>query len=166
VAHPALVSIAKEIFDEHMKTPNQINVAREDVHTTPADLIKVPSGQITEKGLRTNINVGVLYLESWLRGMGCVPLYNLMEDAATAEISRSQVWQWIRHGARLDDGRVVTRELVHGIMDEEMARIRHSAGETAYNEGRYETAAKLFAGMMTSDDFEEFMPSLAYELLD
>jgi malate synthase len=166
VAHPALVTIAKEIFDVYMPAPNQIHVTRDEVNTTPADLIKVPSGQITEKGLRTNINVGVLYLESWLRGMGCVPLYNLMEDAATAEISRSQVWQWIRHGALLDDGRVVTRELVHAVMDEEMARIRHSAGETAYTEGRYETAAKLFAGMMTSDDFAEFMPSLAYELLD
>jgi len=166
VAHPALVSIAKEIFDEHMKTPNQISVTRDEVTTTAADLIKVPTGQITEKGLRMNINVGVLYLESWLRGMGCVPLYNLMEDAATAEISRSQVWQWIRHGARLDDGRVVTRELVHAILEEEMARIRQSAGETAYTGGRYETAAKLFAGMMTSDDFAEFMPSLAYELLD
>jgi len=166
VAHPALVSIAKEIFDEHMKTPNQISVTRDEVTTTAADLIKVPTGQITEKGLRMNINVGVLYLESWLRGMGCVPLYNLMEDAATAEISRSQVWQWIRHGARLDDGRVVTRELVHAILEEEMARIRQSAGETAYTSGRYETAAKLFAGMMTSDDFAEFMPSLAYELLD
>ena len=166
VAHPALVSIAKEIFDEHMKTPNQISVTRDEVTTTAADLIKVPTGQITEKGLRMNINVGVLYLESWLRGMGCVPRYNLMEDAATAEISRSQVWQWIRHGARLDDGRAVTRELVHAILEEEMARIRHSAGETAYTAGRYETAAKLFAGMMTSDEFAEFMPSLAYELLD
>jgi malate synthase len=166
VAHPALVSIAKETVDEHIPTPNQIDLPRDDVNTTAADLIKVPTGQITEKGLRMNINVGVLYLESWLRGMGCVPLYNLMEDAATAEISRSQVWQWVRHGARLDDGRVVTRELVHAIMDEEMARIRQSAGESAYTEGRYETAAKLFAGMMTSDDFEEFMPSLAYELLD
>jgi malate synthase len=98
--------------------------------------------------------------------MGCVPLYNLMEDAATAEISRAQVWQWIRHGAHLADGRKVTRELVHVIMDEELARIRESIGETAYGEGRYETAAKLFAGMMTSEDFAEFMPSLAYELLD
>ena len=166
VAHPGLVGLAREIFDEHMKTPNQIDVARDDLNITAGDLLKVPAGEITEKGLRTNINVGVLYLESWLRGNGCVPLYNLMEDAATAEISRAQVWQWIRHGAHLTDGRPVTRELVHAIMDEEMARIRHSAGETAYNEGRYETAAKLFAGMMTSDDFAEFMPSLAYELLD
>jgi malate synthase len=158
--------VAKEIFDEHMKTPNQITVARQDVSIGAADLLKVPSGEITEKGLRTNINVGVLYLESWLRGMGCVPLYNLMEDAATAEISRAQVWQWIRHGAHLADGRKVTRELVHVIMDEELARIRESIGETAYGEGRYETAAKLFAGMMTSEDFAEFMPSLAYELLD
>jgi malate synthase len=166
VAHPGLVPVAKEIFDEHMKTPNQITVARHDVSVGAAELLKVPSGEITEKGLRTNINVGVLYLESWLRGMGCVPLYNLMEDAATAEISRAQVWQWIRHGAHLADGRKVTRELVHVIMVEELARIRESIGETAYGEGRYETAAKLFAGMMTSEDFAEFMPSLAYELLD
>jgi len=166
VAHPGLVPIAKEIFDVYMPAPNQIHVEREDVTIAASDLLIVPSGEITEKGLRTNINVGVLYLESWLRGMGCVPLYNLMEDAATAEISRAQVWQWIRHGARLADGRAVTRELVHAVMDEEMARIRHTVGETAYTAGRYETAAKLFAGMMTSEDFAEFMPSLAYELLD
>jgi malate synthase len=131
-----------------------------------AEMLKVPAGNITEKGLRTNINVGVLYLESWLRGSGCVPLYNLMEDAATAEISRAQVWQWIRHGSQLSDGRKVTRELVHTIMDEELAHIRAGVGESGYASGRYDTAAKLFAGMMTSEEFAEFMPSLAYELLD
>ncbi|HEX6791689.1 MAG TPA: malate synthase A [Candidatus Krumholzibacteria bacterium] len=166
VAHPGLVALAKEIFDEHMPAANQIDVARDDVAVTAADLLRVPTGEITEKGLRTNVNVGVLYLESWLRGSGCVPLYNLMEDAATAEISRAQVWQWIRHGARLDDGRPVTRELVHEILEQEMNRIRGSVGETAFAAGRFETAAKLFAGMMTSDDFAEFMPSLAYEFLD
>ena len=94
-----------------MKSLNQIQITREDVSVHAADLLKVPSGDITEKGLRTNVNVGVLYLESWLRGAGCVPLYNLMEDAATAEISRAQVWQWVRHGAHFDDGRKVTREM-------------------------------------------------------
>jgi malate synthase len=166
VAHPALVAVAKDIFDEHMPAPNQINVSRDDVDVRQADLLQVPTGEITEKGLRTNVNVGVLYLESWLRGSGCVPLYNLMEDAATAEISRAQVWQWIRHGASLSDGRKVTRELVHDVLDEEMSRIRQSVGEAAYAAGRYDTAAKLFAGMMTSEDFAEFMPSLAYECLD
>jgi malate synthase len=166
VAHPGLVGVAKEIFDAHMKTPNQIHMARADARVTATDLVRVPAGEITEKGLRTNINVGVLYLESWLRGAGCVPLYNLMEDAATAEISRSQVWQWIRHGARMSDGRVVTRELVNATLAGEMARIRAGAGEATWAAGRYETAAKLFAGMMTGDDFTEFMPSLAYEFLD
>jgi len=99
VAHPGLVPIAKQIFDEHMKPPHQIHVKRRDVHITPADLLKVPSGEITERGLRLNVDVGIQYLESWLRGNGCVPIYNLMEDAATAEISRTQVWQWLHHGA-------------------------------------------------------------------
>ena len=166
VAHPGLVPVAMEIFDVHMPTPNQIRVARQDVAVGAADLLKVPAGTITERGLRTNVNVGVLYLESWLRGAGCVPLYNLMEDAATAEISRAQVWQWIRHRARLDDGRTVTRELAQAVMAEEIDRIRSTVGEPAYAAGRYETAAKLFVGMMTSDDFVEFMPSLAYEFLD
>jgi malate synthase len=166
VAHPGLVPIARDIFDQHMKGPNQLSVSRREVAVGAADLLKVPTGEITEKGLRTNVNVGVLYLESWLRGSGCVPLYNLMEDAATAEISRAQVWQWIRHGARLSDGRIVTRELVQSIMAEEMARIRAAVGATASAAGRYEPAAKLFVEMMTSDEFVEFMPSLAYEFLD
>jgi malate synthase len=166
VAHPGLVSVAMDMFNEHMQTPNQIHVTRDDVAVSPADLLRVPAGAITEGGLRTNVNVGVLYLESWLRGSGCVPLYNLMEDAATAEISRAQVWQWIRHGATLSDGRRITRELVHEILDQEMKRIRDSVGESAFAAGKFETAAKLFAVMMTSEEFAEFMPSLAYELLD
>jgi len=165
VAHPGLVAVAREIFDTHMKTPNQIRFARNNVSVTADDLLAVPEGAVTEHGLRTNINVGVLYLESWLRGSGCVPLYNLMEDAATAEISRAQVWQWVRHGARLDDGRVITRELVHATLREEMIRIREEAGEEAWVAGRFETASKLFAGMMTDEEFTEFMPSMAYEFL-
>jgi malate synthase len=148
-----------------MKTPNQIRIARSDVDVTARDLVAVPDGTITEQGLRTNINVGVLYLESWLRGAGCVPLYNLMEDAATAEISRAQVWQWVRHGASMDDGRVITRDLVHTVLREEMDRIRADVGPEAWAAGRFETAAKLFAGMMTDEEFAEFMPLLAYEFL-
>ncbi|HEU4928654.1 MAG TPA: malate synthase A, partial [Candidatus Krumholzibacteria bacterium] len=128
VAHPGLVPIAREVFDAHMKTPHQIRTSRPDVSVEAQDLLAVPGGEITEKGLRTNINVGVLYLESWLRGAGCVPLYNLMEDAATAEISRAQVWQWIRHGARLSDGRTVTRELVQTTLKEEMDSIQRTVG--------------------------------------
>jgi malate synthase len=165
VAHPGLVAVAREIFDTHMKTPNQIRITRSDVTVTAKDLIRVPAGPVTEKGLRININVGVRYLESWLRGSGCVPLYNLMEDAATAEISRAQVWQWVRHGAKMDDGRVVTRELVHKIQREELQRIRIDVGEAAWAACRVETASKLFAGMMTDEEFAEFMPSLAYEFL-
>ena len=112
VAHPGLVAVAMEVFDEHMPGANQLDRLREDVHVTAADLLAVPDGPITEAGLRTNISVGVRYLESWLRGNGCVPIFNLMEDAATAEISRAQIWQWIRHPAGvLDDGRKITAEL-------------------------------------------------------
>jgi malate synthase len=166
VAHPALVAIAREVFDAHMKAPHQIRNARTDVSVSAQDLLAVPGGEITEKGLRTNINVGVLYLESWLRGAGCVPLYNLMEDAATAEISRAQVWQWIRHGARLGDGRTVTRELVQTILKEEMDAIQNTVGNAAFASGRYDTASKLFAEIMMSDNFVEFMPSFAYDFLD
>jgi malate synthase len=166
VAHPALVAVARDVFDAHMKTPHQIRTPREGVAVTARDLLSVPEGGISEKGLRVNINVGVLYLESWLRGSGCVPLYNLMEDAATAEISRAQVWQWIRHGARLDDGRVVTRELAQAVMRQEMDAVREAVGEQAFAAGRYETASKLFGEMMTSEQFVEFMPSFAYDFLD
>ncbi len=166
VAHPGLVPIAKEIFDAHMPTPNQIHTVPRDVSVTASDLLTVPQGAITEKGLRTNINVGMLYLESWLRGNGCVPIYNLMEDAATAEISRSQVWQWIRHGAKLDDGRVVDRELVRRTIGEELQTIRENIGDETYRSGRFDTAARLFERMMTSDDFPEFMPLVAYGYID
>jgi malate synthase len=166
VAHPGLVPIAKDVFDAHMPTPNQIHTHAADATVTAEDLLSVPDGPITEKGLRTNINVGMLYLESWLRGNGCVPIYNLMEDAATAEISRSQVWQWIRHGATLDDGRVVNRDLVQRTIAEELRSIRENIGEDTYWSGRFDTAAKLFEHMMTSDDFPEFMPLVAYGYID
>ena len=124
VAHPGLVPVAKAIFDEYMKTPNQIDVPREKVSITAEDLLKVPEGDITEDGVRLNIDVGIQYLEAWLGSNGCVPIYNLMEDAATAEISRAQVWQWVRHGAHMNDGRTVTAELVQQTIAQQLERFR------------------------------------------
>src|SRR5256886_9732644 len=114
-----ILPVAAQVFDAAMPGPNQLQIARDDVRVTAPDLLAVPEGEITEAGLRTNVDVGIQYVESWLRGVGCVPIYNLMEDAATAEISRSQVWQWVRHGARLSDGRTVTGSLVESIIAEE-----------------------------------------------
>jgi malate synthase len=163
VAHPGLVPIAKAIFDEYMKTPNQIFVKREDVHITAKDLVEVPSGEISEAGLRLNINVGLQYLESWLRGNGCVPIYNLMEDAATAEISRAQVWQWVRHGAKLSDGRTVTKELVSETMREELEKLRTMLGAARFDSGKFGLAAQLYEKMMTTPQFDEFLTLKAYE---
>jgi malate synthase len=130
------------------------------------DLLTPHGGTITERGLRTNIDVGIQYLAAWLGGNGCVPIYDLMEDAATAEISRSQVWQWIRHGASLDDGRRVTRDLVQRTIDEELARLRERLGARLFDEGTVPAAARLFADMMMREDFAEFLTLAAYELLD
>jgi malate synthase len=165
VAHPGLVPIAKQIFDEHMKTPNQIFVKREDVHITAADLLKVPKGEITEKGLRLNIDVGVQYLESWLRGSGCVPIYNLMEDAATAEISRTQVWQWLHHGATLNDGRTVSLELVRGTIVSVLEQLRAQLGSTRYEASKFSLASQLFEQMMVSDQLGDFLTLAAYKYL-
>jgi malate synthase len=157
VAHPGLVPIAKEVFDTYMKTPNQISRRREDVHVKAKDLLTVPEGQITEEGLRWNIDVGLQYLESWLRGSGCVPIYNLMEDAATAEICRSQVWQWVKHGARLSDGRAATEEMIRKIIAEQKNKLKG---------GRISEAADIFERMMTSADFAEFLTLEAYDYID
>ncbi len=164
VAHPGLVPVALEIFDTHMKTPNQIANKREDVRVGPADLIKVPAGARTEKGLRQNIDVGVRYLEAWMRGIGCVPLYNLMEDAATAEISRTQVWQWVHYGAQLDDGRTVTRELFEQVLEEEMAKIKVELGD-GYGASKFEAAKELFARLSLGARLEDFLTLPAYDRL-
>jgi malate synthase len=166
VAHPALVPIAQEIFDAHMPGPNQISAKRPPVKATARDLLQVPQGTITEQGLRTNVDVGIQYLEAWLRSVGCVPIYNLMEDAATAEISRTQVWQWVRHGARLEDGRPVTADLVRRIVAEEMAEYPKRVGAGAFRNGKFPLAARLFEQMMTSADLAEFLTLVAYEYLD
>ena len=166
VAHPGLVPVAKAIFDEHMTTPNQITKTRFDVRVAPRDLLAVPTGAITERGLRTNIDVGIQYLEAWLGGNGCVPIYNLMEDAATAEISRTQVWQWLHHGAKLADGRAVTRELVRQTIAEELAHMRERLGAARYDGGHFPLAAKLFEEMMLREEFSEFLTLVAYDHLD
>ncbi|MGH7520563.1 MAG: malate synthase A [Gemmatimonadales bacterium] len=158
VAHPGLVPVASGAFAS-LAASHQLSVLRDDVHVTARDLLTVPDGQITEAGLRTNVDIGIQYLESWLRGVGCVPIYNLMEDAATAEISRSQVWQWIRHGAHLSNGRAVTQALVESIIAEEMDAKQLTGG-------KFELAARLFNQLMTGADFPEFLTLVAYEHLD
>ncbi len=168
VAHPALVPVAMEAFDRLMPAPNQIaSRKRDDVKVVAADLIKFePEQPITEKGLRLNINVAIQYIGAWLAGQGAVPIFNLMEDAATAEISRSQVWQWIRSPkGKLDDGRKVTREMVGAMIPEEMQKIRDLLG-AAFGEGKYDDAAKIFADLVNNDTFVEFLTLPAYERID
>jgi malate synthase len=168
VAHPGLVPVAKEAFDRLMPAPNQIATKkRDDVQVQASDLLHFePEQPITEKGLRLNINVAIQYIGAWLAGQGAVPIFNLMEDAATAEISRSQVWQWMRSPKGvLDDGRKVTRELVATLLPEEMKKIRDLLGP-AYAEGRYEEAARIFADLVNGDSFVEFLTLPAYELID
>ncbi|WP_088006194.1 malate synthase A [Indiicoccus explosivorum] len=166
VAHPALVPIAKAEFDKGMPEPNQIGRKREDVQVTADDLLAVPRGMITEAGLRENISVGVQYLAAWLDGRGAVPIRNLMEDAATAEISRAQVWQWIRHPQGcLQDGRKVTVRLFKEMLAQELEAIRESAGGEAFAEGNYEAGAELFSSLVLERDFIEFLTLPGYDRL-
>ena len=166
VAHPDLVPIAMEVFDRLMPGPNQLEKKRDDVHVTQADLIEVHKGKRTEEGLRENIRVGVQYIEAWLRGRGAVPIYNLMEDAATAEISRAQVWQWIHLKAKLDDGREVTPEIFRDAMVSEMVRVKGEVGAKAFDGGRFKEATRLFSDMSLSKTFDEFLTLPAYKLID
>src|SRR5271155_4600893 len=136
-----------------MPQANQIARKRQDVHVAASDLLAVPHGTITEAGLRQNLNVGIGYIEAWLRGTGCVPLYNLMEDTATAEISRAQIWQWIHHGAKFEDGRTVDTALCRAVLDEELAKLREAAPEG----GRYDDAVKLFRELIDAPTFIEFL---------
>jgi malate synthase len=165
VAHPGLIAIAKEVFDTYMPGPDQLGKMREDVHVTPRDLLAVPPGQISEQGVRNNIRVAVQYLEAWLGGNGCVPLYNLMEDAATAEICRSQIWQWLRHGAKLADGRVLDEALVRSLLDEELASLRRTLGEDRFAQGRFDDATELFLDVATAPTFVDFLTEPAYRRL-
>jgi malate synthase len=167
VAHPGLVAVAKAVFDQYMPGPNQLHKKRNDVTVTAADLLNFqPEKPITEAGLRNNISVGIQYIGAWLAGNGCVPVFNLMEDAATAEISRSQIWQWIRSPKGiLEDGRKVTKELVRKLLPEELARVRSLLGADGWAAGRYDDAARLFDRLITSDEYVEFLTLPGYELL-
>ena len=167
VAHPGMVELATDAFDKIMKTPNQIDRKRADVNVTADDLLDfAPHEPITEAGLRQNVSIGVQYLEAWLGGRGAVPLFDLMEDAATCEISRAQVWQWIRHpDGKLSDGGKVTKELFAKILDEELAKVRDQLGEATYEKRRFSRARELFAKITTDDHFAEFLTLPAYEYL-
>ncbi len=167
VAHPGLVEVAKAVFDQYMPTPNQIHKKRDDVQVAARDLLDFqPEQPITEAGLRNNISVGIQYIGAWLAGNGCVPVYNLMEDAATAEISRSQIWQWIRSPKGvLEDGRKVTKDLFRKLLPEELAKVKTLLGEEGWKAGCYEEAAKLFDQITTSDDYVEFLTLPGYQWL-
>jgi len=165
IAHPGLATIAREAFDAVMPGPNQLQVLRADVNVTARDLLTVPEGAITEEGVRGCIRVGVQYLESWLRGNGCVPLYHLMEDAATAEICRAQLWQWLHHGARTSDGLAVSVERFDRLLSAELDRIHDEVGAERLTNGVFPTAARLFEQMTKNETFDEFLTLPAYELL-
>ncbi|MEM7694520.1 MAG: malate synthase A [Pseudomonadota bacterium] len=165
VAHPDLVPVAMDVFDRIMPTPNQVDRQRDDVTIGQADLLAVHTGDKTEAGVRDCIRVGVQYIEAWLRGHGAVPLYNLMEDAATAEISRSQLWQWLKYGATLADGQTVTRALFDTCLEEEMARVRDEVGAETYDAGRFDEAITLFRDLSTADTLSPFLTTPAYRLL-
>ncbi len=166
VAHPGLAPIAMTAFDAVMKGPNQLDVLREDIEITADDLLRPLKGDITEAGLRHNIRVGVQYVAAWLGGNGCVPLYNLMEDAATAEISRTQVWQWLHHQVHLKDGRLVTRELFDALFAEELDVVRTEVGDERYQNGHFKEAAEMFAAMITNPELDNFLTVPAYAYLD
>jgi malate synthase len=166
VAHPDLVPLCREVFDGVLgDRPNQLGKLREDVHVTAEDLLSVAKtpGQITEAGLRNDVSVGLQYLASWLNGSGAVAIFNLMEDAATAEIARSQVWQWLHNDITLDDtGDKVTQELVARVIDEELAKVKDSGGEE-FQTARYDDAVALFKEVALADDYSEFLTLPAYE---
>jgi malate synthase len=167
VAHPGLVPVAKAVFDEKMPGPNQIGRHRNDVRVRAEDLLEVPKGTITEEGLRTNVRVGIQYIEAWLQGNGAVAIDHLMEDVATAEISRAQVWQWIRHPRGvLEDGRKVTFALFEQVLAEELDKIRNQVGDERYTSGKYKEARELLIRLTKDDHFADFLTLPGYDLLD
>ena len=165
VAHPDLVPVARGVFEELMSGDNQLGTIPGGEDVTRDDLLSIHEGTRTEEGLRTNIRVGIQYIEAWLRGNGAVPLYNLMEDAATAEISRTQLWQWQKHGATLEDGRTVTTEMVDELLDDEMTKLREILGAELYDSGRFPEAIEIFKSLSESDELAPFLTLPAYNLL-
>lgn len=166
VAHPGLVPIAQEIFDAHMKTPNQIARPLETIKITADDLLRVPTGEITEAGFRNNTNVTLIYLESWLRGVGCVPIHNLMEDAATAEIARTQLWQWVHHGAKLSDGRVIDFPYFDKVLHEEEGKLKAEMPSAAWSTRKFSQAKDLLTRLVRDESFTEFLTLPAYDNID
>lgn len=166
VAHPALVAVAMEVFDKYMPGANQISNKRKDVTVTAQDLIQTPTGTITMDGIRTNINVGLLYLESWLRGNGAVAIYNLMEDAATAEISRSQLWQWIHHNCYTVNGTNINIELYEQLKLEELEKIQELVGTEKFQNGKFKEAVQIFDQLVRSNRLEDFLTINAYDYLN
>ncbi len=165
VAHPGLVAVALEVFDKYMPEKNQISNKREDLNITEEMLVEQPKGTITENGIRKNINVGILYMESWLSGNGAAALYNLMEDAATAEISRTQLWQWLHNNSILEDDRIFTVELYIELLESEIQIIKELVGEKTFNSGKFKLAIELFDSLVVSEKFEEFLTLKAYNYL-
>ena len=166
VAHPGLVFTAREIFDRVMPTPNNLHRIRDDVTVSAADLLRVPDGEITEAGLRNNLDVGIRYLAAWLGGNGCVPIHHLMEDAATAEISRAQLWQWVRHGSRMNGLRTITLPLVRGLLAEQLAKIRAEVGDVKFAADHYVRAGELLDQLTANPEFEPFLTVVAYRKID
>jgi len=165
VAHPDLVPVAMEVFNRLMPKANQLDKKRDDVSITAKDLLEIHTGTRTEEGFRENIRVGVQYTEAWLRGRGAVPIYNMMEDAATAEISRAQIWQFVNYGVALEGGKTVTRDWFAKVYDEELAKVRAEIGAATYDAGRFPEAAKLFKGLSLAPDFADFLTTPAYQLI-
>ena len=168
IAHPGLADIAMEIFDRHIPQghANQLDVTREnDAPTTAADLLAVPNGDRTEEGMRTNIRVSIQYIEAWISGTGCVPVYGLMEDAATVEISRASIWQWIQNAKQLSNGKTVTKALFREMLNEELQVVRGEVGEARYRDGKFREAAELMDRLTTGDDLADFLTLPAYEIL-
>ncbi|KAF9978407.1 hypothetical protein BGZ73_002586 [Actinomortierella ambigua] len=165
VAHPDLVKIATAIFNEHMPQPNQLHIRREDVHVTAHDLLNtnVQGGKITEAGIRANISVSLMYMEAWLRGLGCVPIHNLMEDAATAEISRSQLWQWAKHNAKTSDGKQITASYLLQVLEEETSKLAQEMGEQRFKASKIPQAKVYLSKQITGEDYADFLTSLLYE---
>ena len=166
VAHPGLVALAREVFDAHLPGANNLQCLREDVNVSAAALIAVPPGAITEAGVRYNLAVGVRYLAAWLGGNGCVPIFHLMEDAATAEISRAQLWQWLHHRCTLADGRAVTLPLIDALLGEELERLRVESGAADFDRGHYRRAAELLRNLTAEPGFASFLTLSAYREID
>jgi malate synthase len=166
VAHPGLIPVAMEVFNEHMPTPNQVNIPREAKVIAQADLLAVPTGTITEAGLRSNVNVCIQYMAAWMGGNGCVPLFNLMEDAATAEISRTQLWQWTHHAKGvLEDGRKISPSLIQATIKQELEAIHAQVGDGVFYAGHYEKAAVMLEEQTLDEEYVEFLTLPAYAML-